>query len=64
MREDAEARQSGGESACDAVRNSQVEGFDPPFAKPDQKNGSQQDCEKRDDRCGDRGVRKSECYLG
>jgi hypothetical protein len=36
-------KQSGGESARDAVRNSQVECCDPPFVKPDQKNGSQQD---------------------
>ena len=35
MRKNAEAGQSGGEAARDSVRNSQVEGCDPPFAEPD-----------------------------
>jgi hypothetical protein len=53
MRKNAEAGQSGGESAGDSVRNSQVEGCNLPFAEPNQEDGSQQDCQKRDERCGD-----------
>jgi len=45
--------QSGGESARDPVRNSQVEGRYPPFVEPNWEDGSQQDCQKQDDRCGD-----------
>ncbi len=54
MRKNAEAGQAVSEAARDPVRNSQVEGSYPPFAKPDQKNGSQQYRKNRDDRCGDR----------
>jgi hypothetical protein len=50
MRKNAEAGQSGGGSARDAVRDSEIEGCYPTFAEPDQKDGSQQDCQKGDDR--------------
>src|ERR1700693_1279894 len=50
---DTEARKSGGESDGDSVRHSQVKGCDPSLAEPDQKDGSQQNCQKRDDRRGD-----------
>jgi hypothetical protein len=50
--EDAEARQTVGKAARDPVRISQVEGGYPPFAEPDQKDGSQQDCKKQDDARG------------
>jgi hypothetical protein len=59
MRKDAEARQSVSESTCDSVRNSEIESCHPSFAKPDQEDRSQQDCEERDDRCGDQHDRLS-----
>jgi hypothetical protein len=49
----AEAGQSGGKSANDPVRNSPIEGCDPPFAEPDHEDSSQQQCENRADRYGD-----------
>jgi hypothetical protein len=51
--QNAETRQAVGESAGDSVRNSEIEGCNPPFAESDQEDGGQQDCQKRDDRCGD-----------
>jgi hypothetical protein len=51
--DDAEAGQSGGESTRDSVRNSQIENCYPAFAEPDQKDRSQQECQKQYDRCGD-----------
>jgi hypothetical protein len=53
MRKNAEAGQSRGESARDAVRDSEIEGCYPSFAESEQKDGSQQDCQKQYDRCGD-----------
>jgi len=44
MREDAEARQSVGESARDPVGDSQVEGCYPPFAESDQDDRSRKHC--------------------
>jgi hypothetical protein len=35
MRQDAETRQSGGESARDPVRNRKIDGCHPPLAEPD-----------------------------
>jgi len=51
--QNAKAGQSIGESARDSVRNRQVEGGYPAVAEPDQKDGSQQECQKQDDRRGD-----------
>jgi hypothetical protein len=39
--DDAEAGQSSGKSARDAVRDSEIESRNPPFAEPDQKDGSE-----------------------
>jgi hypothetical protein len=62
MRKNAESGQSGGESARDAVRYGEIEGCYPPFAEPDQKDGSEQDCQKQGDRCDDRHVQLSSQY--
>jgi hypothetical protein len=53
MRKNAETGQSGGESARDPVRNSEIEGCYSSFAEPDQENWKQQDCHKRADQCSD-----------
>ena len=55
--QNTETGQAGGEPAGDSVRNRQVEGCDPPFAEPDQKDGNQQDCQEQDGGRGDQHVR-------
>ena len=47
VRNNTEAGQSGGESAHDPIRNSAIEGCYPLFAKPDDEDSSQQDCQKQ-----------------
>jgi hypothetical protein len=54
--QNAEARQSGSESTADSVRDREIEGSHPPLAKPDQKDGSQQNCQKEDNARGDQHV--------
>jgi hypothetical protein len=49
MRKNAEAGQSGGESARDSIRNGQIKGCYPTLAEPDQKDRSEQERQKRDD---------------
>jgi len=56
MRKNAEAGQSGGESASDAVRNSQIEGCYPAFAESDQEDGNEREHQKQDDPSGDRHI--------
>jgi hypothetical protein len=54
MRKNAEAGQTGGESARDPVRRSQIERCYPPFAEADQEDRNRKDCQNGDDPRGDR----------
>ena len=56
MRKNAEAGQSGGESARDAVRNGEIEGCYPAFAESDQEDGREHEHQKRDDPRRDRHI--------
>ena len=59
---DAEAGQSRGEWHRDSVCNSSMKGCYRPFEEPNQKNGNEQDCEKRDSRCGNYHGRLLSCH--
>jgi hypothetical protein len=56
MRKNAEAAQSGGESARDSVRNSEIESCYLPFAEANQEDGSEHEHQKQDDPRTDRHI--------
>jgi len=49
---DSKAGQLSGKPTRDSVRYSSMEGRYRPFAKPNKNDENHQDCQKRDDRCG------------
>jgi hypothetical protein len=49
---DSEAGQLSGKPACDSVSYGSMKGRYRPLAKPNKNDQNHQDCQKRDDRCG------------